>query len=185
MKIYFVGSISGREKYLKNYQAIIRKLKKLDHEVIENTISPKKEWVYSLTDKQKVEYYKQVLDWINGVDVVVAESSYSSISVGHEISVALEKEKPVIVLYKEGEASHFLRGIDSEKVQVIKYDDKDLGPILEQAINKASFQADTRFNFFISPRIVNYLDWIAKKKRIPRAVYLRRLIEKDMKRSEE
>ena len=35
----------------------------------------------------------------------------------------------------------------------------------------------------LKPKIANYLDWIARKKRTPRAVYLRRLIEEDMKAS--
>jgi hypothetical protein len=44
---------------------------------------------------------------------------------------------------------------------------------------------DTRFNFFISPKIGNFLDWIAKKKKLPRAVYLRKLIEDDMDKNKE
>ena len=56
---------------------------------------------------------------------------------------------------------------------------------LKLALDYASDQMDTRFNFFISPKHGNYLDWISKNKKVPRAVYLRRLIEKDMDENKE
>jgi hypothetical protein len=61
-------------------------------------------------------------------------------------------------------------------------------PMSDQAVVVFDYLSDTqdvRFNFFISPQIGNYLDWVSKNKRIPRAVYLRRLIEEDMKNNKE
>jgi hypothetical protein len=63
---------------------------------------------------------------------------------------------------------------------VIKYDATNLREQLKCALSFAQNNVDTRFNFFISPSIGNYLDWISKNKNIPRSVYLRTLIEKDM-----
>lgn len=186
MKVYFTGSISGRDKYLKNYQAIVDDLRNRGIEVFEDTISPTKEYIYEeITDQDKIKYYQTVLKWMNQVDVVIAEASTSSLSIGHEISLALEKNKPVVVLYAEGKAPHFLVGVQSEKLQLIKYDLNNLQKVLDEALEYAIAQQDTRFNFFVSPKIVSYLDWVAKNKRLPRAVYLRKLIEDEMRKDKE
>lgn len=185
MKIYFVGSISGKEQYLENYQAIIKTLHDAGHEVLENTIEPSKKYVYSLSDEGKIEQYKNVLKWISSADLIVAEGSFSSMGVGYEISLALEKGKPVLVLFEEGHAPHFLEGIQSEKLLIEKYDRANLGDILKVGIDFLSDQQDTRFNFFISPKHQHYLDWVAKHRKIPRAVFLRKLIEDDMNKHSE
>jgi hypothetical protein len=39
-----------------------------------------------------------------------------------------------------------------------------------------------RFNFFVSPKILTYLDWVGQKRMIPKSVFLRNLIEREMKK---
>ena len=183
MKIYFVASISGRNKYLPQYETIVKALQKLGHSVTEDTLRPSHDEVYGLSDTEKVDFYKQVLKWIANNDIVVAETSHPSLGVGHEISVALERGKPVIVLYTEGHAPHFLEGLETDKLIIEKYTPDNVEKILANAIDFAISQADTRFNFFISPKQVSYLDYIAKTKKIPRSVYLRNLIEMDREKN--
>ena len=57
--------------------------------------------------------------------------------------------------------------------------------MVASALDYVSSAQDVRFNFFISPTIGLYLDWISKNKRIPRAVYLRKLIEEEMRENKE
>jgi hypothetical protein len=38
-----------------------------------------------------------------------------------------------------------------------------------------------RFNFSVSPEIKAYLTWVQRTKHIPRSVYVRKLVEKQMK----
>jgi nucleoside 2-deoxyribosyltransferase len=185
MKVYFVGSISGKKLYLKNYKHIVNSLSEFGCEVIENTIKPTEEDVKTLSDEDKVKYYRRVLKWIDYSDIVVAEVSHPSIGVGHEVSVAIEKQKPVILMHVDGYSPHFMEGLKTDKLCVVKYEFNDLNNVLKDALEFASDQQDTRFNFFISPKIGTYLDWVSKRKRIPRAVYLRKLIEEDIKRNKE
>ncbi len=186
MKVYFTASITGREKYLDNYRKIVELLRKMDIIVYEETVEVTKEHVYEeISDEEKIRYYHQVLKWIGEVDLVVVEASYQSLSIGHEISLALERGKPVIVLYSEGQAPHFLVGVQSEKLLVEKYSLSDLDKVLKDSINYAVEQQDTRFNFFISPRHQHYLDWISRKRMVPRAVHLRKLLEADMAQNKE
>jgi len=187
MKIHFVAAISQREDYGVYYDRIMDVFKHNDWKLVADHIVGKDlDRIMHQTDEEKVEHYKKVMKWVGLADLVVAEASFpSTVHVGHEISLALEKGKPVVVLYKEGRAPVFLQGLESERLVVEEYNDSNLERVLMDSIKYASEQQDTRFNFFISPRIGTYLDWVAKHKRIPRAVYLRKLIERDMQNNQE
>jgi hypothetical protein len=183
MKAYFTASVLGGERYLGNYVRIVKVLEELGLEVYEQTTKVSKNYVHKeISDENKVKYYKQVLRWMNQADVIVVEASYSSLSIGHEITVALDKGKPVIVLYSESDAPHFLIGVQSDKLIVQKYKLGDLKRVLKDCLDYATEQRDTRFNFFVPRRLSSYLDWVAKKNRISRAVYLRQLIKSEMKK---
>lgn len=136
MNIYFVASIAGKATYAAQYVAIVEAAKTLGHTVIEDTLNPEHPDVYNLTPKEKVSFYKKVLRWITASDMVIAETSHSSLGVGHEISLALERNKPVIVLYTDGFAPHFLEGRESHNLYIAKYTDDILNEVLKEGIAK-------------------------------------------------
>jgi hypothetical protein len=183
MKIFFNTSVSGRKEYEENYKAIDRILNRISNNVVSAVFIATKEDVAKETEKEAASYYDKLRKWMRDSDILVFEVSYPSLGVGYEITWGLQLGKPIIILYVRGKKPHVLDAIPDDKIQVYEYDLSDLEKILKSAVDYASEQMDTRFNFFISPKIANYLDWVARKKRTPRAVYLRRLIEKDMKES--
>lgn len=186
MKIYFIASLSGREEYGGNYQKIIEALRSLGHTILsEHVLKTEPGKLEEVSKKEEQQFYKQVQNWINEADVIVAEVSHPSTNVGHEISLGLSKNKPVVMLHMPDQKPILFEGLDSEKVQLIAYDPDTIDQDLKYALDFASEQQDTRFNFFISPKHQNYLDWIAKNKKIPRSVFLRRLIEQHMEENEE
>lgn len=186
MKVYFTASISQQVSYSSYYDRIIQALEKLGHSVQHQHITGKSmDNLKVQTDEEHHEHYKRVLKWISNADVTVVEASFpSTLNIGHEISLALERGKPVIVLYKKGQKSYFLDASESDKLIALEYDDVNLEELVSEGLDYAKDQADTRFNFFISPRHVSYLDWIAKTKRVPRSVYLRGLIKTDMEKNQ-
>lgn len=184
MNIYFTAAISLKNIYGENYYKIIQALENQGHKVTHEHITETSlEKVFSSTsDKERVDYYKHFLKNIAKADMVVAEVSFpSTINIGHEISVALEKGKPVIALYTEGKVSPFFLGIKSDKFIYMKYSFSNLKSVLQESIETLEGLSDTRFNFYISPEIGRYLDWISQNKKLPRAVFLRSLLEKAMK----
>lgn len=186
MKIYFTCSARGMEEYGENYKMIYNVVLKLGHQHVDDyktESDPLK--VYHYSDTESVELYKRTVASMNRCDIVLLEVSKHSLTMGYLIQRSLELGKPVIALHVNGKAPVFVSGIQEDKLQVVEYDLNSLDKVLNSAIIYASELMDTRFNFFISPKIGNYLDWVAKKKKLPRAVYLRRLIEEDMKQNEE
>lgn len=182
MKIYFTGSLHNRGIDKNLYQKIVDVLQKMGHSVkADHILDASVGQLEHQSATQRTTYYQRLNQWINSSDVIVCEVSYpSTLNIGHEVSLALDKGKPIVALYQKNREPGVLQGISSEKFQLLEYSDEDLKGVLQYGLEEATGQIDVRFNFFISPEIQQYLDWVAKYKRTPRAVYLRELLEKDM-----
>lgn len=185
MKVTFVASHSQRNSMGSYYLRINKLLQKRGYIVFSGGLfETHNDEITSQEEMRK--WYSRSLSHIKSSDLVVIELSYpSTANVGHVLTTALDIGKPVVCLYKEDREPFFLMGLVNDKLTIIPYSDRDLEEVLDSAITYAQELQDTRFNFFISPQIGNYLDWVAKKKKLPRAVYLRRLIEEDMKLNKE
>ncbi len=183
MRIYFTAAVSLANYYGDNYKKIVDVLEKLGHQVIHQHItSSSLDGIFSKTRSENIEFYKKIVKEINKADVVVAEVSFpSTLNVGHEVSLALEKGKPVLALYTEDKSSPFFEGVNNDLLFYHEYKTIDLDSFLPKLVDDVIKRADVRFNFFISPEIGRYLDWVNQKKKVPRAAFLRGLIEKTMK----
>ena len=115
----------------------------------------------------KKENYLHVLKCIKKADIVVMEISGHSVSMGFILSKAIEENKPVIAMYTGDMNPVFVKGIVNSKLILVEYNKKNLEQVISESINKAKCLVDMRFNFFVNPRILNYLDWVAQKRMIP------------------
>lgn len=183
MKIYFSASRFYREQYAENYQKIVDALKKGGGEVVDNSKTKTLDGSFQVSDSERTGLYKSMLKSIDKADLCVFEASYpSTLHIGHEITLALGKSKPTIVLYTKGHEPILFKGISEQKIYWIEYDSENLAVKLDEAVEQAKKEVDVRFNFFVSPKILAYLDWVAEKRMIPRSVFLRNLIEKEMRK---
>jgi hypothetical protein len=176
MKIFFATSIHGKTKFMKNYQAIIDSVSSYGHVVLA-------EHIINGDTPDERGYDISIIDSIKKADVLFAEISYPSVSVGYMISLAVQASKPVVVFYSGSEEPHLLKTLEktNDKLQVIRYSSIDELEIeIPYVLDFAASAQDVRFNFFISPELSTYMDWVAKHNRTPRSVYLRDLIDKDM-----
>jgi hypothetical protein len=184
MKIYFNAAVSSKPEYGKYYERIVQKLISMGHEVNADHILG-----YSLNEIVKRPgselrtYYKDMVRKISQSEIMVAEVSFpSTVNVGHELSIAIARNKPILALHKKDRKPVLFWGLESDKFFNAEYDDLDLEKVLERAIDNLKDHTDTRFNFFISKKLLSYLDWISKNRRIPRAVYLRNLLNREMRK---
>lgn len=187
MKVFFTAPPRGKLKeYKNNYYKIYELLEKIGLVQVSDFIKIVKPLKFSsTTEEQRKKHYLQMTKDIKTADIVVLETSLHSLALGFMANLALDLGKPVIALHIRGKSPYFLSGVANEKLQVLEYSLDKLETILTDAVDYASEKIDTRFNFFISPKIGNYLSWISKKKKLPRAVYLRRLIEQEMELNKE
>lgn len=184
MKIFFGASPRGKQDLSKHYKVIYQTIKELGYShVTDVAISVEPKEHYSMPHNEIVKHYKSVINDLKAADIVVIEGSTPSLAIGYLVDKAIEFGKPVVVFHLAKSRPFFLTGIENEKVQIVEYEIEKVKKSLDDALSYAQEQMDTRFNFFISPKIGTYLDWVAKKRRLPRAVYLRRLIEQDMNKN--
>mgnify|MGYP001558778458 CR=1 FL=1 len=186
MKIYFSAPISNvREEDKKNYLRIVELLKKLGHNVLfDHLLNKDKDFLIRQSPKESLESQRLMTKRKNQADLVIIEASVPSFGIGQEISHCLQNSKQVIILYREGRP-HILRDEGEDLLFFYQYNTETLSETLRDAIEKAREKVDVRFNFYISPEIGRYLDWISQKKKLPRSVFLRGLVERHMRADKE
>lgn len=188
MKIYFVASsrlVDANPKlYSKMYLYLANEGKMVSDKVMAWIKKGVKD-ISAASLAAKKENYLLSLESVKKADIIVMEVSGHSMSMGYLVSKALEMNKPVVALHKKEHVPSFITGIDDPKLIIAEYNEENVEQIIKDALKKASCLIDVRFNFFVSPKILNYLDWVAQKRMLPRSVFLRDLIEKEMKKDKE
>lgn len=185
MKIYFTASLAGKSQLLKNYQTIISYLSRRGHNVIADHILNK---THEEVDKGKKEdrlkFHNQLVRWIKSCDFLVIEGSYPSMSVGYELSMGLNYNKPVILLYTQEEPPALFAYHENEKLIVERYTLETLPGIIDTFLSYIKDIQESRFTFYITNKQATFLGQISSQRKIPKAVYLRDLIDREMKRGE-
>ncbi len=181
LSLYFTASIAAKDQYLPKYTQIVQHITKNGHEIVSDHIFNATERQISTKSRdERLNFHNKIEKWIYQCDGLIAETSFPSISVGYEISLALRVGKPVLILYSEGDPPSLLAHHKDEKLLCEKYTVQTLPSILDDYLHYIENKSDLRFTFFITPKIASYLDTIAKKDKLPKSVYLRKLIEDDM-----
>jgi hypothetical protein len=178
MNIYFTASIVGKKFHTANYERIIQIARKHGSTIQSDHVMKTTE---DNTKEERLAFHKRLESWINMSDCMIVETTFPSISVGYEISLALHRGKPVLILYSEGDPPSLLFTQHEEKIICERYTPENLEEIIEDYLAYVQGNEDMRFTFFISSSIASHLNKISKKQKIPKSVYIRNLILDDMK----
>lgn len=183
MLAYFTASVVGKKQLLPKYHAILSILNKRGIQTIADHILNVNEADINLQTKEKrLHFHQKLEEWIHSCDFMIAETSFPSISVGYEISMALDRNKPILILYSEGDPPSLFAYHESQKIICEKYTLSTLEPIITDFLNYIRGAQDARFTFYLSSSQAMHLDKQGKKQHIPKSVYLRHLIDEDMKK---
>src|SRR5512135_2291888 len=98
MVVYFTASIVGKKRFLSNYLSIISCFTHKKHSVIaDHIIKTTEQQIRFEQKKERLAFLAKLERWIGSCDAMVVEASFPSISVGYEISLALQLHKPVLI----------------------------------------------------------------------------------------
>lgn len=190
MLVHFVGSryeISKHIDHLRNITAIIHEE---GHELADDWVDI--EYGQQTSGARRFEdtdwsvLYKDSVEAINKADVVVAETSTPSFSVGYQVALAVNMKKPTLVLNRDGvEKSFFASGIEVG-IEYRKYSDQEqLRKYIARFLDENNIRVkDMRFNFFIDRSIYNYLRWASLKTGKTKAEILRKLIKAEIEKKD-
>jgi len=125
MNIYFACSITGGREFESVYQTITKALLADGHEV--PTAHLADPWVKAMEGQIKPgEVYERDTAWIQRCNALVAEVSTPSHGVGFEVAYALNLNKSVLCVYREGRSvSKMLTGNSHPQLKVISYHDPE------------------------------------------------------------
>ena len=141
-------------------------------------------------DMPREGVYEEVVKAILASDVLVVEGTKASFSLGHQITLAISKGKPVLFLkyekYKTKKrfTSEFVDGIRNPLLTVAKYNNETLPDILNDFLNKNGASPVVKFNIVLTKEIENYLDWASYTYKMNKSEYIRKLILEHMANSD-
>lgn len=185
MKIFFTATYQGTEQFGKYYKLIYEEIAKLgyehlDHEVINITYDNYIKKMEKGREAQ-VSNYNEVVNFLKKADVCVLETSAHSLGLGFIVQKSLEMGKPTVVLYYKDNVPYFLQGIDDDKLLIKSYDESNYKKVIKNSLNVAREKRDKRFNFFLSPKLLTYLEKVSQEQGVTKSKILRDLIVEHMR----
>ena len=187
MKVFFTASLLGKKEHDYFYEIIYTSLQQMGYKNVDDEIFRlfEREY-YDRIEKEGrdayVDLYQRKIKHIQEAELCIFECTLHSLSIGFLIEKALALNKPTVVLYLEENIPHFLAGIESEKLFVASYTEETLKEVLKRTIDRARDMRDARFNFFISPSLLTYLEETSKKLGVTKSTFIRNLITADKKK---
>lgn len=181
MKIFFTNSFNGKKKYQKYYDIVRTSIEKNNIDLI----SPEKNNYQLLIDKKtklklkdvKAIHYEAIKRGILWADIIIIEMSNEDFQLGYEITLAIQNKKPVLCLsiYED-----FSEKIKSKYFYGARYNQFNINEIIKKFIERNQKEFLTqRFNCFLAPAQIQYLELISKKIGMNKSEYLRKLIDDD------
>jgi 2'-deoxynucleoside 5'-phosphate N-hydrolase len=137
MNVYFSCSITGGRSEENIYQAMVKKLLFLGHEVPTAHLSSSEVLSVEKVSSPE-EIFERDMNWLHHCDAVVAEVTSPSHGVGYEIAVALAAGKPVLCCYQRGrKISLILTGNSASNLFLYSYEsEKDVLEGIEKFMQK-------------------------------------------------
>jgi len=184
MRIFFTASLRAKQLGFEKSIESICDVLATHHDLYAKHIQDQnldevRQWNFD----KRLSYYNTTYKEIKKCDMLVAEITYPSVNVGYEIALALESEKQVILLHQNGNQAIFdlIHAEEYEdQLHVLKYREGEVIEKLELFLKSLTASPDKRFTLLLPSYILNHLSKVSKQKKMPRAVYIRKLIEKDM-----
>lgn len=186
MKIFLISTPLGEKNLGEMFQNLYSELERLGYKHVSNYIATRSKDFVDLMEKGKEEqkkFYNEMVESINKADICIFEASTPSFGVGYLIQHSLSVSKPTVVLFYKNYKSYLLPGIDDEKLIVENYDEKNYKKILKKVLEQAREKRDKRFNFFLSPKLLNYLEKVSNDQGVTKSKILRDMIVDHMRKS--
>ena len=182
MKIALLVSVKEARQYTGQHTTILNILTKQGH-IVSHMLAVTEEILDSWSLQKRKAFYYNFYKEINKSDLIVAECSFPSLTIGYEISNAIQQGKDVIIL-KSDSASIGISANDPlylhKNIYVYEYTTNSLKQVLTEALQLTNNESHKKFNILLPIPMVTKLNKISKQKSLPKSVYIRSLIEQGL-----
>ncbi|XOU94683.1 MAG: hypothetical protein ACNFW9_01310 [Candidatus Kerfeldbacteria bacterium] len=185
MRTYFFSPLISTDTLDKNYKLIIEILKKAGVFVVaatdENNTDFKKEELENMQESGEI--------LLDKMDCIIIEASQTDQEIGYLLAYAISQKKPLLYLYKVGTPEKVSFGYLNKKntpdfVRMASYTIKDLEQKVLQFIDEVGMgkgikeKPTIKFTLRITSQMERYLDWKSKRKKVSKADFLRKILER-------
>jgi len=185
MKVFFTATYQGENQFGDYYKVIYEEIEKMGHQHLDQEViqTSYKQYVDKMAKGRpaQVENYHKKMTYIKNADICILETSAHSLGLGFIVQKSLEMGKPTLVFYYKDNVPYFLQGIEDEKLIIKSYDEKNIKKVVKSAFAIAREKRDKRFNFFLSPKLLNYLEEVSQQQGVTKSKILRDLIVEHMR----
>lgn len=123
-------------------------------------------------------------------DLVIIDATIRSMSVGHQLTFALQKMKPVLLLQHAKDSVStkdlFISGAKSPLLMIATYNSKkQILPLIKNFIRKYESNSKTRFNLVLNKAQDNYIQWSAFNYKRSKTEIIQEAINEKMEKDKE
>jgi hypothetical protein len=187
MKVFFSCTTYRFEEYQKYYYEIRDYIADTGNVITHD-------WLQTIRNRSSTEMpsvgkneYKHIVAAIEDSDALIFESTLSSFSTGHLLTIGVQLKKPILVMWLDSSPwvnrKGFIEGIESANLDLTSYNNKNYKDILRAFLRKySSYGAKHRFNLVLDDPEWQYLEWLnyrsfKTRSKILREVFRRQLEE--------
>ncbi|MFW5703510.1 MAG: hypothetical protein ACOCXQ_01625 [Patescibacteria group bacterium] len=186
MKISFIAPPRGFEKLQDFHKKVYKEIERLGYQHTTDMAIRSAEEFYKQMNKGESahqDFHNEMIKSIYSADICVFEISIASLGTGSLIDKALDRNKPVVLLYSKDNIPYFLAGSVDDRIVRCEYTEKNWKKRFQECLEKSRERRDKRFNFFISPKLLDFLEKRSSDLGITKSKYIRNLIIDHMRDS--
>lgn len=193
MLVNFIASRTNMKEDMPYFRQIIQTVEDSGHKFTRKWI----EDVYAMVMEGRYEdevrkadwkkLNKQQVDALGKADVVIVEASTRSFSTGYQACLAIQSQKPTLILTRGGPlGGTFRTSLSSDFVRnsVYKTEAELQKAVTEFLEDNSISNKDLRFNMFIDRKIHTYLRWVSYKTGKPQSQIVREVLTREIDREQ-
>ena len=186
MRIGFLTSHRGQKQFEKEHKGLVAYLEKRGHEVV-HSLDTTIEKLVPLSYPEREAIFMKFYQQLEECDIVIAECSIQSTQVGFGLAQVRSKGKPIVILSLKNSGGEFATPGETfsnvENVFVAEYTFDTLSFVLNEALEYMQPHIDKRFTMIFPAHLLAKVEEVAHKKKLPKAVYIRQLIEENLQKN--
>lgn len=182
MNVFYTASYFGKKQYQAEYDLVLRTLEAFGVSLLGTEVGNYQELLDDKTrerlqNQPELLHYEAIRQGIHRADAVVIECSYEDFQLGHEATLSLIEKKPVLCLSVHEDLS---QRIFHPYFFGARYGQKTIRREVQNFLARVrDLTLTKRFNMFLYPHQVVYLQEAAKREGVNMSEYVRKLINTD------
>lgn len=190
MKYYFTGSTKHLDQDGQTYEVIFNELSSLGYKALNYVHSPKEDPIRIKYERRlakcEISVYELQTSLIDQADILIADVSRESITVGYQIDYAIRKKIPVLVLSNKNSEHTLPVMLTNDHFGLLTVEKYSSESEIRQILNnfaKTVISDRIKFNFFINIPIHNYISKRAQKENKNKSEIIREIIIEEARRN--